>query len=114
MILKNKTYIIVGGGLAGISLAIQLIRAGAKVILFDKKENHSSIIAAGIINPIVFEGDSANAKAVITGFGAQPGTHVTVTMFFARAGEITKDVIVRDNTEEYLNITSSPAPQPQP
>jgi len=54
MILKNKTYIIVGGGLAGISLAIQLIRAGAKVILFDKKENHSSIIAAGIINPIVF------------------------------------------------------------
>jgi hypothetical protein len=44
----------------------------------------------------------ANAKAVITGFGAQPGTHVTVTMFFARAGEITKDVIVRDNTDEYV------------
>ena len=54
MILKNRTYIIVGGGLAGITLAIQLIRTGAKVILFDKKENHSSIIAAGIINPIVF------------------------------------------------------------
>lgn len=65
-------------------------------------------------SPIIFEGDSANAKAVITGFSAQPGTHVNVTMFFARAGEITKDVIVRDNTEEYLSITSSPAPQPQP
>jgi len=65
-------------------------------------------------SPIIFEGESANAKAVITGFGAQPGTHVNVTMFFARAGEITKDVIVRDNTEEYLNVTSSPAPQPQP
>ena len=65
-------------------------------------------------SPIIFEGERANAKAVITGFGAQPGTHVTVTMFFARAGEITKDVIVRDNTEEYVGITSSPAPQPQP
>jgi glycine oxidase len=54
MTLKNRTYIIVGGGLAGVSVAIQLIRVGAKVILFDKNENHSSIIAAGIINPIVF------------------------------------------------------------
>ena len=54
MTLKDRTYIIVGGGLAGVCVAIQLIRAGAKVILFDKNENHSSIIAAGIINPIVF------------------------------------------------------------
>ena len=65
-------------------------------------------------SPIIFEGDSANAKAVITGFGAQPGTHVNVTLFFARAGEITKDVIVRDNTDEYAGVTSSPASQPQP
>jgi hypothetical protein len=65
-------------------------------------------------SPIIFEGESANAKAVINGFGAQPGTHVNVTMFFARAGEITKNVIVRDNTLEYAGITSSPAPQPQP
>mgnify|MGYP003654864595 CR=1 FL=1 len=54
MTLKGRTYIIVGGGLAGVSVAIQLIRAGSKVILFDKNENHSSVIAAGIINPIVF------------------------------------------------------------
>mgnify|MGYP006198891553 FL=1 len=65
-------------------------------------------------SPIIFEGESANAKAVITGFGAQPGTHVNITMFFARAGEITKNVIVRDNTEEYVGITSSPAPPQQP
>ncbi|MEJ6582505.1 MAG: FAD-binding oxidoreductase [Crocinitomicaceae bacterium] len=54
MTLKDRTYIIVGGGLAGVSVSIQLIQAGAQVILFDKNENHSSIIAAGIINPIVF------------------------------------------------------------
>ena len=72
-------------------------------------------------SPIIFEGPSANAKAVLGGFGAQPGTHVRVTMFFARAGEITKDVIVRDNTDEYSGITAgailatttaSPSPSP--
>jgi hypothetical protein len=57
-------------------------------------------------SPIIFEGDSANAKAVLTGFGAQPGTNVTITMFFARAGEVTKSVIVRDNKDEYAGITA--------
>ena len=72
-------------------------------------------------SPIIFEGPRANAKAILPGFGAQPGTHVRVTMFFARAGEITKDVIVRDNTDEYSGITAgailatttaSPSPSP--
>ena len=72
-------------------------------------------------SPIIFEGPSANAKAVLPGFGAKAGTHVRVTMFFARAGEITKDVIVRDNTDEYSGITggailatttASPSPSP--
>ena len=57
-------------------------------------------------SPIIFEGESANAKAVLTGFGAQPGTNVTITLFFARAGEITKNVIVRDNKDEYAGITA--------
>ena len=72
-------------------------------------------------SPIIFEGPSANAKAVLTGFGGTPGGYVRVTMFFARAGEITKDVIVRDNTDEYSGITggailatttASPSPSP--
>ena len=72
-------------------------------------------------SPIIFEGPSANAKAVLYGFGAKPGTHVRVTMFFARAGEITRDVIVRDNTFEYAGVTAgavlatttaSPSPSP--
>ena len=57
-------------------------------------------------SPIIFEGPRANAKAVLSGFGAKPGTHVRVTMFFARAGEITRDVIVRENKDEYAGITS--------
>ena len=72
-------------------------------------------------SPIIFEGPSANAKAVLTGFGAEPGTHVRVTLFFARAGEITKDVIVRENKDEYASVTggavlatttASPSPSP--
>jgi hypothetical protein len=56
-------------------------------------------------SPIIFEGDSANAKAVLTGFGAQAGTNVSVTMFFARAGEVTRNVLVRENKDEYAGIT---------
>lgn len=54
MMLKDRKFIIVGGGLAGICVARQLIRKGAQVTLFDKNKNYSSIIAAGIINPLVF------------------------------------------------------------
>ena len=57
-------------------------------------------------SPIIFEGPRANAKAVLPGFGAKPGTYVRVTMFFARAGEISEDVIVRENKDEYAGITS--------
>ena len=55
-------------------------------------------------SPIIFEGDSANAKAVLTGFGAKAGTNVSVTMFFARAGEVTRNVLVRENKDEYAGI----------
>jgi len=49
-----KNILIIGGGVAGCSLAWQLTKKGARVNLLDKKENHSSFVAAGMINPIVF------------------------------------------------------------
>ena len=49
-----KKILIIGGGVAGCSLAWQLTKKGARVQLLDKKENHSSFVAAGMINPIVF------------------------------------------------------------
>ena len=49
-----KNILIIGGGIAGCSLAWQLTKKGARVKLLDKKENHSSFVAAGMINPIVF------------------------------------------------------------
>ncbi|MEX0635608.1 MAG: FAD-dependent oxidoreductase, partial [Ferruginibacter sp.] len=47
--------IIVGSGLAGISLAFRLIDKGLKVLVIsDPGKKKSSEIAAGLINPIVF------------------------------------------------------------
>lgn len=57
-------------------------------------------------SPIIFEGDSANAKAVIAGFGAPAGSRVTVSLFFARAGEVSVDAIVRDTSGIYAGITA--------
>jgi len=56
-------------------------------------------------SPIIFEGPSANAKAVLGGFGATAGSRVKVGLFFAHAGAITLDAIVRDTRDTYANVT---------
>ena len=56
--------------------------------------------------PIYFEGDSANAKAILPGLNAKAGHHVPVTMFFARAGEITVLAIVRDQRGDFAGVTA--------
>jgi glycine/D-amino acid oxidase-like deaminating enzyme len=54
---EKTDYIIVGGGLAGISLALELAWRGKKIVLLDHPESGSSSrIAAGIIHPIVPKG----------------------------------------------------------
>lgn len=50
---KHK-FLIVGAGLSGVSVAVQLIRKGADVTLMDNGVNFSSYVAAGMINPLVF------------------------------------------------------------
>jgi glycine oxidase len=46
-------YIVVGQGLAGSAVAMQLIHLGKKVVVFDDPEsNNSSRIAAGLFNPV--------------------------------------------------------------
>jgi len=46
--------LIFGAGLAGTCLAHQLLRRGQEVLIMDAGENHSSSIAAGMVNPMVF------------------------------------------------------------
>lgn len=54
---EKTDYIIVGGGLAGISLALELVLRGKDIVLLDNPESTtSSRIAAGIIHPVVPKG----------------------------------------------------------
>lgn len=46
--------LVVGCGVAGICLTHELLRAGCEVELIDNGKNASSVVAAGIINPLVF------------------------------------------------------------
>jgi len=46
--------LIVGGGLSGVCLAHELILKNSNVRLLDSGANHSSAIAAGMINPMTF------------------------------------------------------------
>jgi hypothetical protein len=56
--------------------------------------------------PVIFEGPSANIKAVVLALGAKAGQSVQVTMFFARAGEVTVQAIIRDQRDSYAGITA--------
>lgn len=49
-----KKTLIIGGGIAGSSLAIQLMKRGVGVTLLDRGTNHSSAVASGMVNPMVF------------------------------------------------------------
>jgi glycine/D-amino acid oxidase-like deaminating enzyme len=51
---ENKIYII-GWGLAGATLAWQLHFRNQKFVIHDSGKNHSTRVAAGIVNPIVFK-----------------------------------------------------------
>lgn len=56
--------------------------------------------------PVIFEGENANAKAVFAGVNPVPGTNVSLTIGFARAGLVTVNVIIRDKRDDYAGVTS--------
>ena len=56
--------------------------------------------------PLFFEGEQANAKAVFPGANPQAGTHVKVSLGFAKAGFVSADVIIRDKRDDYANVTA--------
>jgi glycine oxidase len=52
--MDSEHILIIGAGLAGTCLAHQLIANGHRVQLVDRGINHSTAIAAGMVNPMVF------------------------------------------------------------
>ena len=55
--------------------------------------------------PVRFEGETANAKAVFAGVGAQAGRNVELQLAFARAGVVAVNVIIRDKRDDYAAVT---------
>ena len=55
--------------------------------------------------PLRFEGDSATTKGVFNAVGAVAGVNVPLTLSFERAGDVTATVIVRDQRDDYKNVT---------
>ena len=56
--------------------------------------------------PMIFEGDSANAKAVIPGLGVKAGNTVDISFFFNTGGVVTFKAIVRDQRDTYAGVTA--------
>jgi hypothetical protein len=54
--------------------------------------------------PLIFEGESANAKAKVAQLGAIAGTRVPVDLYFAKAGKVRLDTLIVDNTGIYSSI----------
>ncbi|TNF48448.1 MAG: FAD-binding oxidoreductase [Bacteroidetes bacterium] len=52
--MMKEKFLIVGGGLSGVAIGYHLIQKGMDVTLIDDQNNQSSIVAAGMINPLVF------------------------------------------------------------
>ena len=58
-----KKTLIIGGGIAGTSLALQLMKKGVEVTLLDRGTNHSSAVASGMVNPMVFRSMNLSWRA---------------------------------------------------
>jgi len=56
--------------------------------------------------PMIFEGESANAKAVIPNLGIKAGNTVEISFFFKTAGIVSVKAIVRDKRDTYAGVTS--------
>ena len=54
--------------------------------------------------PMIFEGDSANAKAKVAALGAKPGYRVSVVLYFVNGGKAELDALVVANTGIYSSI----------
>ena len=54
--------------------------------------------------PVIFEGDSANAKAKVAILDAKPGYRVPVALYFANGGKLELDALVVENSGIYSSI----------
>ena len=68
--------------------------------------NFSGISTISQNQTIRFEGETANAKAVLVGANLKAGAHTNLSLFFGNAGEVTFDVLVQNPEGIYAGITA--------
>ena len=68
--------------------------------------NFSGVSTISQNQTIRFEGETANAKAVLVGANLKAGTHTNLSLFFGNAGEVTFDVLVQNPEGIYAGITA--------
>lgn len=66
--------------------------------------NETNVISENF--PMIFEGGSANAKAVIPSLGVKAGNTVKLSFLFNTAGVVTVKAIVRDKRDTYAGVTA--------
>lgn len=66
--------------------------------------NETNVISENF--PMIFEGGSANAKAVIPSLGVKAGNTVELSFLFNTAGVVTVKAIVRDKRDTYAGVTA--------
>ena len=64
--------------------------------------------ALNIGGKVVFSGDSANAIAVFTDLNAKIGDHVLVEFTFSGAGKLKANLLVREKSAEFANVSGAP------
>lgn len=99
----DGSAVLVGSIINGSSTEDSLLGISANNILATITAD-SQVISLG--KPLIFEGDSANAKAVIPNLGIKAGHTVEISFFFTNAGVITVNAIVRDQRDIYAGITA--------
>ena len=77
---------------------------GISVNGIDAQYSGESILTKNSV--IQFEGSSANAKAVIPGMNVSAGKETVVSLFFAKAGLVEINAIVRDQRDTFAGITA--------
>ena len=98
----SGTGVLVGSIINGADKEDALL--GISVNGIDAQYSGESILIKNSV--IQFEGASANAKAVIPGMNVSAGKETVVSLFFAKAGLVEINAIVRDQRDTYAGITA--------
>jgi glycine oxidase len=109
---QQTDFIIVGQGMAGSVLALQLMQAGKHIVLVGHDENYSSRVAAGLFNPVTGKNLSKTwmADAVFAQlFSFYQHAEKTLNSSFFHTRPIYRPFVSIEEQNEWMGKSSEPA-----